>query len=278
MKKTASIIYIPHGGGPLPVMGHEGHLKLVKFLRQIPEQLPLPEAVAVISAHWEMDIPVITSGDSPHLIYDYFGFPEAAYKLQYPAPGAKDFAEQALGLLSQAGIKARTDEKRGFDHGLFIPLSLMLPQADVPCCQISLCADLDPSTHLNIGEALAALATQNIWILGSGFSFHNMAAFAMGRQRHGEDDKIDEIDEKNQAFQDWLKETCTSGNLSPEQRKDRMVRWEFAPHARTCHPREDHLLPLMVCMGTAGYEKGEVLFDDTIMGRRALAFLWRGAV
>ena len=270
MTNTASIIYIPHGGGPLPLLGDQGHNRLVSFLKQIPGKLPLPKAVAVVSAHWEMDIPVITSGVSPHLIYDYFGFPEAAYEIRYPAPGAKDLAEHALDLLSRAGIKARTDEKRGFDHGLFIPLSLMLPQANIPCFQISLCADLDASTHLNIGEALTELAKQNIWILGSGFSFHNMAAFAMDRKGP------DEIDEKNQVFQDWLKETCTSRDLSPEERKKRLIRWDFVPHARTCHPREEHLLPLMVCGGIAGYKKVEILFDDTIMGRRALAFLWRG--
>lgn len=276
MSKTATlrrispghIIYIPHGGGPLPLMGHKGHKGLVEFLKKVPGQLQPPEAVIVVSAHWEMDIPVITSGATPKLIYDYFGFPDEAYEIQYPAPGAPALARDVSDLLTSAGIKARTDEKRGFDHGLFIPLSLMLPRADIPCIQVSLCADLDPSAHLRMGRALAALGNRNIWLLGSGFSFHNMAAFA------SEEQAPDEMDEHNQAFQDWLKETCTAPGLSHGQRKERLTRWEFAPHARTCHPREEHLLPLFVCAGAAGYEMGQVLFDDRVMGRRALAFLW----
>ncbi|MCG8685198.1 MAG: dioxygenase [Desulfobacterales bacterium] len=266
MTNSASIVYIPHGGGPLPLLGHSGHESLVKFLKNLGRQLPLPEAVIVISAHWEMDIPVITSGPNPHLIYDYFGFPDAAYEIQYPAPGAPDLAKQVLENLSLAGIKARTDEKRGFDHGVFVPLTLMLPTADIPCIQISLCADLCPSSHLKIGEALTEVAKKNIWILGSGFSFHNMSAFTMDKS------VPDEIDEQNNQFQDWLMETCTGQKFLPEQRKERLIKWEFAPFARTCHPREEHLLPLLVCMAVAGYRPAKVLFDDTIMGRRALAF------
>ncbi len=269
MMNSAAIIYIPHGGGPLPLMGHQGHGNLVGFLKKTPALLPEPDAVLVVSAHWEMDIPVITSGENPHLIYDYSGFPDHAYEIRYPAPGAPDLAGHVLEMLSRSGIKARADKKRGFDHGLYVPLSLMRPRADIPCAQISLCADLDPLAHLKIGQALAGLRKQNIWILGSGFSFHNMAAFAMGPH------EPDELDKQNRAFQDWIKETCAGQDLSPEQRKNRLIRWEFAPHARTCHPREEHLLPLMICSGAASYKRAEVLFDDTIMGRQALAFLWR---
>jgi aromatic ring-opening dioxygenase catalytic subunit (LigB family) len=264
MTDQAKILYIPHGGGPLPLLGHEGHSHLVHFLSSI--SLAEPEAVVVISAHWERDIPVITSGRTPKLIYDYFGFPQEAYELTYPAKGHPDLAHEIVNIFSTAGIKARADENRGFDHGLFIPLSLLRPHADLPCIQISLTADLDPQAHLKMGEALAPLANRNLWILGSGFSFHNMAFFRTPLPKQG--------DEENQAFQDWLLETCTDSVLLPEERRERLLRWEFAPHARFCHPREEHLLPLMVCAGMAGYTRAQSIFDSPVMGKRALAFSW----
>jgi len=273
MSGKATILYIPHGGGPLPLMGDPGHDTLVRFLRQIPGTLPRPKAVLVISAHWERDIPLVTAHPRPEMIYDYSGFPKAAYDIRYPAPGAPDLAARVTDCLTRSGLKARCDEERGFDHGLYIPLALMLPGADIPCIQISLCADLDPLSHLRIGEALGTMAApdlSDLWILGSGFSFHNMAAFGSSGPDH------DRTEKRNRAFQDWLRETCAGQGMMPTQRKDRLVRWELAPHARYCHPREEHLLPLMVCAGMAGYAKAEIVFDGQVMGRHTLAFLWQG--
>ena len=159
-------------------MEHPGHTALIKFLKTIATRIPKPEAIVVISAHWERDIPVITANPTPELIYDYFGFPEAAYEITYPAMGATDLAHTMQTLLSQARIKARTDDRRGFDHGLFVPLKQMYPDASIPCLQLSLTADLDPAAHLAAGNALSPLCHKNILILGSGFSFHNMGAFA----------------------------------------------------------------------------------------------------
>ena len=269
MNHPTAIIYIPHGGGPLPLLGDQSHEALVKFLKQGFSDLPRPRAVVVISAHWEMDIPVATAHPAPDLIYDYFGFPREAYEIQYPAPGAPELAEKAVALLNRAGVKARTDAKRGFDHGLYIPLALMLPEARIPCIQISLCADLSPLSHLKMGEALSPLCGEDIWVLGSGFSFHNMAAFANLGQ------SMDKNDFMNQEFQDWLMATCANDGLTPDQRKERLLRWEMAHHARYCHPREEHLLPLMVCAGMAGYTRSRLLFDDRVIGQRALAFLWQ---
>ena len=122
MINKGSILYIPHGGGPLPLMGDPGHKQLKNFLTAIiPQILPRPRALVVISAHWEMDIPVITAHDRPELIYDYFGFPREAYEISYPAPGEPALARKAADLLTGAGIKSRTDDRRGFDHGLVHP-------------------------------------------------------------------------------------------------------------------------------------------------------------
>ncbi len=268
MPTLNTILYIPHGGGPLPLMDHEGHAALISFLKSLHRKIPRPEAIVVISAHWERDIPVITATPNPELIYDYFGFPESAYEITYPAKGAPDLAHQMHTLLSQSRIKSKLDDGRGFDHGLFIPLKLIYPDADIPCVQISLTADLDPAAHLNIGKALSSLSKENLLILGSGFSFHNMGAFVIsdgGTQRK---------DLENHGFQQWLTETCTDSCFSPEEREDRLIHWERAPHARYCHPREEHLLPLHVCAGMAGFKPAKTIFHDAIMGQEAVGFLW----
>ena len=266
---SASILYIPHGGGPLPLMEHPGHTTLTKFLKTISTRIPKPEAIVVISAHWERDIPVITANPTPELIYDYFGFPQAAYEITYPAMGATDLAHTMQRLLSQARIKARTDDRRGFDHGLFVPLKQMYPDASIPCLQLSLTADLDPSAHLAAGNALSPLCHKNILVLGSGFSFHNMGAFA------DYDPEVDIEDPENHAFQQWLIQTCTAPDISPNQRRERLIHWEQTAHSRYCHPREEHLLPLHVCAGVAGYGQAETVFRDKIMGKEAVAFLWQ---
>ena len=241
--QSGSVLYIPHGGGPLPLLGHPGHQDLVDFLFEITPKLGQPSAIVVISAHWEAPVVTITSGKSPQLIYDYYGFPEEAYKIKYPAPGAPELAKQIFHLLKQDGIEAKLDEQRGFDHGLFVPLKLMYPNADIPCVQISLHSSFDAESHINIGRALSALRHENLLVIGSGFSFHNMDAL--------KSQSAESMMGRNIAFEKWLIETCTGVNLSPGQRESRLINWLEAPHARYCHPREEHLLPLHVCFGMA---------------------------
>ena len=265
---SARIFYIPHGGGPMPLMGHPGHTALVPFLQNLLSPFPKPEAIIVISAHWERDIPTITAGERPGLIYDYFGFPKETYEIQYPAPGAPDLAGRIHDLLSGARIKSKLDPDRGYDHGVFVPLTLMAPPADIPCIQISLTADLAPSAHLNLGAALSPLCRENLLILGSGFSFHNMEGFVRSSREPVRKDPL------NREFQDWLEETCTDPGLGPEEVRRRLVGWEWAPQARHCHPREEHLLPLHVCAGMAELSPARTVFRERVMGRTALAFQW----
>jgi len=261
----APALYIPHGGGPMPLLGEPSHQRLVDFLRQIPASLPTPEAIVVISAHWEEEQPTVTGGDRPDLIYDYSGFPQESYSIQYPAPGAPDLANRLHGLLAAAGLRPQADARRGFDHGLFVPLALMHPRADIPCIQLSLLNSLDPAAHLAMGKALAPLRRERVLIVGSGFSFHNMRAFF---------GPAGEPDQRNQDFQQWLIETCTAPDLTPDQRERRLADWENAPHARYCHPREEHLLPLHVCWGMA-QTRAQLVFDDQVLGKRACALLWQ---
>ena len=265
-KDKVQIVYFSHGGGPLPILGDPSHDAMNEFMKKLPGILNRPEAILVISAHWEENTATVQSGANPPMLYDYYGFPEKAYKIKYPAPGNPELAEKICDVLAMAGVGCMINEKRGFDHGLFIPLKMMYPEADIPSMQISILHSLDAKAHIELGRALQPLLNENILIIGSGFSFHNLRAFSFS------DMNKNAMDERNDAFQDWLKDTI-AGEHTQAEREQMLIDWESAPYARYCHPREDHLLPLHVCTALAG-DSGKVIFDDYIAGKRALAFLW----
>lgn len=262
--RDAQIVYFSHGGGPLPILGDPGHRAMVDFMRQLPSQLRRPDAILVISAHWEESAATLTGAPNPAMFYDYYGFPDEAYAITYPAPGSPKLALRIAELLDKNDVPASIDRQRGFDHGLFIPLKLMYPEADIPSLQLSLLRGLNPAAHLALGRALRGLMHENILVVGSGFSFHNMSAFSW--QGSGAPDPA------NDAFQNWLIETC-AGPLPQPERERRLIAWEKAPSARYCHPREEHLLPLHVCLGMAD-KRARLVFDDQILGKRGVAFLW----
>jgi len=263
--KSANIIYIPHGGGPLPLLSEDGYEKMNPFLRELPSTIPEPEAIVIISAHWEEPVVSITAHKNPPMLFDYSGFPPESYEYDYPAPGRPRLASRIQAMLGTAGIGARLDYERGFDHGVFIPLMLMYPAAEIPCIQISLSSSLDAGFHVELGKALAPLKKENLLILGSGFSFHNMQAI-MTRQG-------DEVDEKNRLFEDWLAQTCSDPDLELSEREQRLIEWDRAPHARYCHPREEHLLPLQVCFGIAR-ASATTVFQDVVSGFITSAYQW----
>ena len=263
--KPNTVMFIPHGGGPLPLLGDEGHREMVRFLNEITPTLAEPTAILLISAHWEEDIVTITGGSKPSLIYDYYGFPDEAYKIEYPVSGNPELAEKIVNLIQAKGIDAKLDKQRGFDHGVFVPLKIMFPDANIPCVQISLVNSLNPESHIQIGKALSELRNENVLILGSGFSFHNMQAIFA--QTSGQSD------EKNEAFEQWLIDTCTNDAISADEREQRLASWTDAPFARYCHPREEHLLPLHVCYG-ASSSAAKLVFEGKIIGKKTSAFLW----
>jgi 4,5-DOPA dioxygenase extradiol len=263
--KKASIVYIPHGGGPLPLLSEEGYESMNPFLRGFPATIPEPEAIVVISAHWEEPIISITAHKNPPMLFDYFGFPPESYEYNYPAPGRPRLASRIQAMLETAGIEARLDYERGFDHGVFIPLMLMYPQANIPCIQISLSSSLDAAFHVDLGKALAPLKKENLLILGSGFSFHNLQVMIS---------KADgAVDEKNRQFDDWLAKTCSDLDLEINEREQSLIEWDRAPHARYCHPREEHLLPLQVCFGIAR-SAAKTVFQDKVSGFILSAYQW----
>lgn len=260
MKTTRQpAIYLPHGGGPcffMPdgAMGPPGTWTAMRmYLEGIGASLPAtPKALLVISAHWETEVPTVLASSQPPLLYDYSGFPPETYELTWPAPGAPELATRVQHLLGDAGIRTARDTTRGFDHGVFIPLKVAFPEAKVPTVQLSLREGLDPSEHLAIGRALAPLRDEGVLIIGSGMSFHNMRGFFRGG-----------LAEESRRFDAWLQKTVSE---EPATRDAQLEHWRDAPAARVCHPREEHLLPLMVVAGAGGAERGRTVFSGEAMG------------
>jgi len=233
-------LFIPHGGGPCFFMDdpHGTWTGMRRFLESLPARLPqAPTAIVLVSGHWETAGFRLTGGGHPALIHDYSGFPAHTYQLRYDAPGDPDLARRAAGLLRDAGLQAGVDQGRGFDHGMFVPLKVAFPGADVPVVQLALDRSLDPGLHLAAGRALAPLRDEGVVIIGSGMSFHNMRGFGDPA-----------FTAPSQRFDHWLTESLA---LDADARAERLVRWQQAPDARTAHPRAEHLLPLMVVAGAA---------------------------
>ena len=258
------VIYLPHGGGPWPFvalgMFAEREVDaLAGYLRSLPDQLgERPRALLVISAHWEEPVATVMTAARPPLLYDYHGFPPESYRITWPAPGHPGLAARTQQLLSAAGFATASDGERGFDHGTFIPLKLSFPEADVPTVQLSLLHSLDPAEHLAMGRALAPLRDEGVLIVGSGMSYHNMRGFGRAAGQS-----------VAETFDAWLKQAALA---DPAARDAQLQKWGSAPAARQAHPREEHLLPLLVIAGAAGTDRGRVGFDGTFAAVRISAF------
>lgn len=263
MTTTAlATFYISHGGGPWPWMQgprYDAHLKLEAALRQLPQLVgETPSAVLMVSAHWEEPDFAVMSHPAPSMVYDYNGFPENTYQVRYSAPGAPKLAERVHGLLQDAGIASRLDPARGFDHGAFVPMAVMYPDANVPLVQLSLKRRLDPKEHLAAGRALAPLRDEGVLIVGSGSSYHNLRMLGP------------EAKDPSAAFDTWLGRTLEGKDFAA--RSAALAAWETAPSARVAHPREEHLLPLMVAVGAAERDVATRFYhEDTFFGAGSIS-------
>lgn len=246
--------FISHGGGPWPYMDGEfrrNFAQLEQSLIEMRAELDdAPRAILMISGHWEEQGLAISSGARPGMVYDYYGFPEHLYHIKYGAPGSPELARRVQDLLCAGGIEARLDPTRGFDHGTFSIMKPLHPNENIPVVQLSLDAGLDPAFHLDVGRALAPLRDEGVLIIGSGLSYHNLRAM-QGTQGY----------EPSRRFDAWLQQTLVCA--SPDERAESLRQWERAPFARAAHPREDHLIPLMVAVGAAGTESGAVTYHQT---------------
>ena len=246
------VYFVSHGGGPWPWISEWDamYAKLHESLVEMPGQLPeRPKAILMVSAHWiSRDELQVMTNPQPSMFYDYYGFPEHTYKVQYSAPGSPALAQEVRGLLEKQGFKVSEDAERGFDHGAFVPLAVAFPEADIPVVQLSIEKHYDPDYHIRMGQALASLRDQGVLIIASGLSFHNMRMFnAQGTQ-------------PSRDFDAWLQETMTQS--SPDVRAENLRQWEQAPAARICHQYEDHLIPLMVAVGAASDDPAVAVYHD----------------
>jgi len=257
------VVFLPHGGGPWPFVdlrigSKAEQAELASYLRSV-ASVPKspPKAVLVISAHWEEAVPTVMTSASPPLLFDYYGFPPESYEITWPAPGEPALARRVRELLGGAGFESAENDQRGFDHGTFVPLKLAYPEANVPTVQLSLKRGLDPKEHLALGRALAPLRDEGVFIIGSGMTFHNLRAFGPQSSKAAE------------AFDAWLRESVP---LPQSERDQRLADWAGAPAARLAHPREEHLLPLMVIAGAAGADRAQVPYNGKILDLRLSAY------
>jgi aromatic ring-opening dioxygenase catalytic subunit (LigB family) len=252
------VVFLSHGGGPWPFVEtrmltpaeHEAFAGYLRSVSRIPKTPP--RAVLVISAHWEEPVATVMNGKSPPLLYDYGGFPPAAYELTWPAPGDPALASRVQELLGAAGFQTGSNDARGYDHGTFVPLKLAYPDADMPTVQLSLLRSLDAAEHVALGKALQPLRDEGVFIVGSGMTYHNMRGFGRPPAKA-----------QSEAFDAWLEESVAA---PAAERNAALASWTRAPFARDVHPREEHLLPLMVVAGAAGEDVGRVGFAGTGMG------------
>ena len=252
-------LFIPHGGGPCFFMDPAGGppdrmwRKMQAYLAGLVASLPeRPRAILLVSGHWEEAEVTVHVGNGQPLFYDYYGFPEHTYHLRWNAAGAPEVAARAAALIAAAGFATAEERVRGWDHGVFVPMMVAVPGADIPLAQLSLREDLDPAAHIAIGRALAPLRDEGVLIIGSGMSFHNLRA------------RGPQVAPVADAWDAAL--TAAVTDPDPASRAARVTAWEKLPYARYAHPEAEHLLPLMVALGAGGEDRAVCDYQDHVLG------------
>ncbi|WP_375254232.1 DODA-type extradiol aromatic ring-opening family dioxygenase [Yoonia sp.] len=265
--KALPTYFISHGGGPWPWVPkmRETFAKLETSLKDMVATWDAPpKAILMVSGHWEGAQVEVMATQQPPMIYDYHNFPKETYEVVYPAKGAPDFAQRTLELLLNAGFDAKLNTQQGYDHGVFVPMSVMYPNADIPLFQVSILSSYDPAEHFALGRALSALREEGVMIIGSGLSYHNLG-------RLGPEAAAPSVE-----FDAWLNAVM---QMPSHERTTQLMAWEDAPSARICHPEEDHLVPLFVALGAAEDALAETVYHEPdMMGNIAASGFRFGAV
>lgn len=247
-------LFLSHGSSILALEEEPTTL----FLRNLSSQLPKPEAIIVASAHWETDHLMITGASYPETIHDFGGFPKELYEIQYPVPGNPKLSERIKSLLIESGFNAEIDPIRGLDHGVWDPLYVMYPNADIPVVEISVQPNQNAKYHYNIGQALASLKDENIFIIGSGNLTHNLREAFRGQHQ--------KTPEWVSGFSEWVADRVKNNDISS------LLNWkELAPYANQNHPTPEHFLPFFIALGVAGDNQyAKRLNTETAMGVLAM--------
>jgi 4,5-DOPA dioxygenase extradiol len=256
MAASLPVLFVSHGAPTLVLE----EIAARDFMAGLARRLTRPRAILSVSAHWLAPVATVSRAERPETIHDFYGFPEALYRLEYPAPGAPALAERVVALLGQAGLPASTDPAHGLDHGAWNPLLLIYPEADIPIAQLSLIAGAGPAEHVALGRALAPLRAEGVLILASGGAVHNLGQFRIDRRRPAD---------WATAFDDWLAEAVAAGDVAG------LTAYRGRPDGRLAHPTDEHLLPLFVALGAASGEPGQALHRSFAHGSLSMAsFGW----
>jgi 4,5-DOPA dioxygenase extradiol len=252
--RRATPIFVSHGAPTLVLEDAPAR----DFLAGLGNRVGRPDAIVVASAHWESPQPLVGAAPKFATIHDFYGFPRELYEQRYDAPGDPALAARVARELRDAGFAAGLDHSRGLDHGAWVPLKLAFPDADVPVVALSIQPALGPAHHIALGRALAGLADDNIWVLGSGSTTHNLREIAWGATAPVA---------WAREFEDWLAGAIAAGDVEALEKYR-----ERAPHAVRAHPRDEHLLPLFVAFGAAGKgAKGERIHESFAHGSLSMA-------
>lgn len=264
----APSLFLNHGGGPYPVLGEKNNLEIADALRNVSNYVDLGRlgAIVVVTAHREEDVVTISSAERHSLVYDYYNFPPESYELKYNAPGDPILAAKIHEAFKTAGIASRLDDQRGWDHGVFIPMMLIRPKADIPIIQVSILKNQNAAQHYEIGRVLYQFRKEGVAIFGSGLSYHNMKEFRKA---------IPDVEKDivNKEFDSFLNEVCTGD----EGKRKRIVFWEQEKGGYESHPlgEADHLMPLIVNAGAGGPKCGRKIFDSVFLGKFKISgFIW----
>ncbi|KAF5009826.1 hypothetical protein FDECE_3985 [Fusarium decemcellulare] len=279
MSKLGPVIALSHGGGPMPVLGDPGHKDIIYSLKnRVPKLLKLgtpdqPRAIVLVTAHWSTDRPTISSGASHKLLYDYYGFPRESYALKYPAPGHPEIARELADALKAEGLEPELDDERGWDHGVFVPLLLVNPKADIPVVQMSVLDSEDPDSHFRMGAALAKLRASNVAVIGSGFaSFHNLRVM-QSLMMAGPSQQA-----QFRGVSDTWNRALTDATLkkAKDERWNALRGWRKFPYADTMHPPRggEHFMPLLVCAGAAADGEETRRYSDEFAGVEINTYYW----
>ena len=262
MTAAQPVLFVPHGAPTVALRpGAAG-----AALATAAQALTRPRAIVIVSAHWDTATPTVGFADRPETVYDFWGFPEALYTLRYPATGCREAAQEVVAALAAAGLPVQQDERRGLDHGAWIPLRLMFPDADIPVIPLSIQSRGGPEAAWRLGRALAPLAARGFLVIGSGNLTHNLGDFQRAGRNGGQTPAY------VRQFADWMADRLGARDLPALLDYRRQ-----APGAVQAHPTDEHLLPLYVALGAAGdparIERFHAGIDDYVLAMDAYAFL-----